>query len=72
MWELPEMPDTNGNGPPSFRLRHSITVTDYTVRVWRMAAPAGVQGKWIPADRLRRVALTGLAGKILRQGGLLL
>jgi A/G-specific adenine glycosylase len=50
---------------PWLTLRHSITVTDYTVRVWRTAAPAGVGGKWVPVARLRRIALTGLARKIL-------
>jgi A/G-specific adenine glycosylase len=46
-------------------LKHSITVTNYTVRVWRRAAPAEVSGKWIAVERLERVALTGLARKIL-------
>jgi A/G-specific adenine glycosylase len=48
-------------------LKHSITVTDYTVLVWRRPAPKRVQGKWIPLDQLPRVALTGLARKILRR-----
>jgi A/G-specific adenine glycosylase len=67
MWELPELPGTNGVGSPFLTLRHSITVTDYTVKVWRMAAPLGVRGEWIPVVRLARVALTGLARKILRK-----
>jgi hypothetical protein len=71
MWELPELPGTNGAAGPSFTLRHSITVTDYTVRVWRHAAPASIDGKWIPLERLRRVALTGLARKILRKAEML-
>jgi A/G-specific adenine glycosylase len=53
----------------AFTLRHSITVTDYTVRVWSNAAPSGVAGKWIPVERLDRIALTGLARKILRKSG---
>ncbi len=48
-------------------LKHSITVTDYTVQVWRTAAPTAVRGKWTPVERLERVALTGLARKILRK-----
>jgi A/G-specific adenine glycosylase len=48
-------------------LKHSITVTDYTVRVWRRSAPLRAGGKWIPVDKLARVALTGLARKILRK-----
>ena len=53
-----------------FSVRHSITVTDYTVRVWRMSAPSGIRGQWFALDRLKRVALTGLARKILRRAGL--
>ena len=49
-----------------FSVRHSITVTDYMVRVWK--TDAGVaDGKWIPVGRLSRMALTGLARKILRK-----
>jgi A/G-specific adenine glycosylase len=71
MWELPELADGHAAFELSFTLRHSITVTDYTVRVWRAAAPESVAGKWIPATRLARVALTGLARKILRKAELL-
>ncbi len=56
---------------PSFTLRHSITVTDYTVNVWRRSAPSGVPGEWFVVDRLARVALTGLARKILRKAEIL-
>jgi A/G-specific adenine glycosylase len=71
MWELPELANGHGTSKPSFTLRHSITVTDYRVRVWRTAATRCVGGKWIPAPRLERVALTGLARKILRKAELL-
>jgi len=54
-----------------FTVRHSITVTDYVVHVWRMAAPAGTYGVWVAADRLKQVALTGLARKALRKAGVL-
>jgi len=67
----PEVASPNGGGSPSFTLRHSITVTDYTVRVWRGAAPSSVDGKWIPLERLRQVALTGLARKILQKAEML-
>ena len=50
-----------------FTLRHSITVTDYTVRVWSISGTSRVGGRWIPVERLARVALTGLARKILRR-----
>jgi hypothetical protein len=55
------------NGGNCLTLKHSITVTEYTVRVWRVAAASHDEGKWIPVERLARVALTGLARKILRR-----
>ena len=54
-----------------FKLRHSITVTDYTVGVWRMTVPSGVCGEWVGVARLPRIALTGLARKILRKAEIL-
>jgi A/G-specific adenine glycosylase len=71
MWELPELTSVNNESKPLFTLRHSITVTDYTVRVWTAANPPGAEGKWIPASRLGRMALTGLARKILRKAEIL-
>jgi adenine-specific DNA glycosylase len=50
-----------------FTVKHSITVTNYTVQVWRMTAPSEVCGEWVGVERLVRVALTGLARKILRK-----
>jgi adenine-specific DNA glycosylase len=71
MWELPELTSVHNDSKPLFTLRHSITVTDYTVRVWTATTPPGAGGKWIPAGRLSRMALTGLARKILRKAALL-
>jgi A/G-specific adenine glycosylase len=71
MWELPELTTGNVAASPSFTVRHSITVTNYTVRVWHAAVPARVDGKWIPMGRVRQVALTGLAQKILRKAEML-
>ena len=48
-----------------FTVKHSITVTDYTVGVWKKSLE--VEGKWVPAEKLARIALTGLARKILRK-----
>jgi A/G-specific adenine glycosylase len=70
MWELPELTSTNGDGP-AFTLTHSITITNYKVRVWRKAASSRESGKWIPVERLGKVALTGLARKILRKAAML-
>jgi A/G-specific adenine glycosylase len=77
MWELPEMTETNGASDPtfggssisqpSFTVRHSITTTDYTVRVWRMTAPSSAGGKWVHHKQLARLPLTGLTCKIMRK-----
>ena len=66
MWELPEAAVISSTSNPQITLRHSITITDYTVRVWHAAAPSHAAGKWTPVGRLKRIALTGLARKILR------
>jgi A/G-specific adenine glycosylase len=55
----------------AFILKHSITVTDYTVRVWRLGAPEDIPGKRIALTRLPRLAMTGLTRKILRRAGLM-
>jgi A/G-specific adenine glycosylase len=67
MWELPEADVRNDSDGPLFTLRHSITVTDYTVRVWRLVAAPAVSGQWISVSHLAKVPLTGLARKILRR-----
>jgi A/G-specific adenine glycosylase len=71
MWELPEIVGTNGSSQPAFTLRHSITVTDYVVKVWKTEDTPADAGKWIPANKLSSTALTGLARKILRKAQIL-
>jgi len=71
MWELPELTGLNGATELFLTLRHSITVTNYTVRVWQSAPPSDIGGKWISLQRLDRIALTGLARKILRKAEML-
>jgi A/G-specific adenine glycosylase len=77
MWELPEMagseiplrlkPLRNDKIEIAvLTLRHSITVTDYTVRVRQTAMPDESVGKWVARDRIESLPLTGLARKILR------
>jgi A/G-specific adenine glycosylase len=66
MWELPEVTGANGTPEAWITLRHSITVTDYTVRVTQRSAPAGVNGRWVRKSRLLALPLTGLTRKILR------
>ncbi|SRR5579871_214482 len=77
MWELPELKGANGVGnlrqrdsKPAISVRHSITITNYEVRVWQ-GRPSGRPGEWVPLTRLPKLALTGLARKILRRANLL-
>jgi A/G-specific adenine glycosylase len=71
MWELPETTPLPSRAKPALTLRHSITVTDYNVHVWRERSHDGIQGKWITVRRLPELAMTGLARKILRKAGIL-
>jgi len=70
MWELPEV-ESDPARPASFVLRHSITVTDYTVMVRRSSTPANVKGHWVPMGEVTKLALTGLTRKILRRAQIL-
>jgi A/G-specific adenine glycosylase len=70
MWELPEIVDPGDHSEPLFTLKHSITVTDYTVTVWPASEVAGIAGKWWSMDRLPDLPLTGLARKILGRSGI--
>jgi A/G-specific adenine glycosylase len=65
MWELPEMVKSNGQ-IPLMRLKHSITTTDYAVVVY---AGDSKTGKWVSLRGVEKLALTGLARKILRALG---
>jgi len=69
MWELPEISRADGNGEPVMTVRHAITTTDYTVRVWAVPAAVTAVGEWYSARRLAKTAMTGLARKILRKAG---
>src|SRR5215469_4299455 len=70
MWELPEYRG-NGDCRELDSLRHSITVTDYKVRVMELTDPGPSAGRWVAASRLSTLPLTGLARKILRRVELL-
>ena len=67
MWELPEIPESSASGEVSVTVRHSITVTDYTVHVMRGPVPGKSRGRWVLSTRIPRLPLTGLARKILRE-----
>lgn len=66
MWELPKLPVQRG-AKSLLSLRHSITVTDYSVRVIEISSLDGVSGRWVAHSRLASLPLTGLARKILRR-----
>jgi A/G-specific adenine glycosylase len=65
MWELPET-RADATTPAWLTLRHSITVTDYVVRVREGLPPDGVDGRWVRRSRMTALPLTGLTRKILR------
>ena len=54
-----------------FSVRHSITVTDYTVRIWHCPPPDTCSGEWVAVRRLSKIPLTGLARKVLRKAEVL-
>jgi A/G-specific adenine glycosylase len=78
MWELPQ-----AAAPPHPRrtlehwrtFRHSITVTDYTVRVLRNPKQSGTtmpaKGRWVAVSQLSQIPITGLTRKILKAGGII-
>lgn len=67
MWELPECNGSQNSGQPIVKLKHSITVTDYTVLVFREPKPGQHPGRWVPISKVGRMALTGLTKKILKK-----
>jgi A/G-specific adenine glycosylase len=71
MWELPERLRANSAEKEMFMLRHSITVTNYTVRVWAGSSRGEREGKWFRNHKLASVPLTGLARKILSKAGMI-
>lgn len=71
MWELPEIKPPQSEVAGTFELRHSITVTDYRVRVCQNGHSDVHGGRWFPQSRISGLPLTGLARKILRTAGLI-
>jgi A/G-specific adenine glycosylase len=65
MWELPEVAGANGTAEFFLTLGHSITVTDYTVRVIQGRSRSETPGHWVAKSRLTDLPLTGLTRKIL-------
>ena len=74
MWELPEVTadsKVQSNGHDGFKLRHAITVTDFSVEVLAGDPPKGASGKWVPQSRVAALPLTGLTRKIFRRAGII-
>jgi A/G-specific adenine glycosylase len=67
MWELPEVRGNRRRPQAVLRLRHSITITDFTVEVSMGDRPPGRRGCWVTRERVEDLPLTGLARKILRR-----
>ncbi len=67
MWELPQLTEAPADAAPIARLRHSITDTDYQVSVFRLPELAVADSEWFTPQQWNRMALTGLARKILRK-----
>jgi A/G-specific adenine glycosylase len=64
MWELPEYSEKRIAAPPLMKLKHSITVTDYSVLVY---PGKNRKGEWVKLRNVNRFALTGLTRKILNK-----
>jgi A/G-specific adenine glycosylase len=69
MWELPEIV-ADEQMESWLTVRHSITVTDYTVRVVKDLKCVS-SGQWVARQRIGGLPLTGLTRKILRAANLL-
>jgi A/G-specific adenine glycosylase len=70
MWELPRLPAPPCGREPLFRLKHSITVTNYEIAVFDAAAKPG-GGSWVTLQRIPELPLTGLTRKVLRRAKLI-
>ena len=79
MLELPALPiDAAGDAEPMLRLRHSITNTNYYVRVFadtrelrREMVAAEADLSWVRTNKLKDVPLTGLCRKVLMRLGVM-
>jgi A/G-specific adenine glycosylase len=67
MWELPTLNHSMCDHEVLFRVRHSITVTDYVVSVIAQSGMATESGEWITRRKAHKLPLTGLTRKILRK-----
>lgn len=66
MWELPLLENPQGR-KPLLTLRHSITVTDYTIMVHSGVRRSATRGQWTALQSVNDLPLTGLTRKILNK-----
>jgi A/G-specific adenine glycosylase len=71
MWELPQCAEAVNENQILFSLKHSITNTDYHVRVVKCLGKSSDTGSWVNVPRVPQLALTGLARKILCKAGII-
>lgn len=78
MWELPQIALPEPPASALLSLRHSITNTDYRVRVFAASVLRPSQvctdrqiGRWVTARQASRLPLTGLARKILTRAAII-
>ena len=67
MWELPTLSHPGHKQKVLFRVRHSITVTDYVVTVVAQPEVSAEIGEWIDRRKALKLPLTGLTKKILHK-----
>jgi A/G-specific adenine glycosylase len=69
MWQLPELAEAPLGAKPLCTLKHSITVTNYTVRVYETCIPLKNEWtrEWVTDAEAAERPLTGLARKVLRR-----
>jgi A/G-specific adenine glycosylase len=71
MWELPEVKSLVSTEERLFSVKHSITITDFTVHVvsgeFENHSNKHSRGTWVKISRLGKLPLTGLTRKILRR-----
>ena len=70
MWELPAL-DHPSTDPTLVTVRHSITISDYTVTVVAYSGAPSSGAKWVRISRLDRLPLTGVTKKVLRKAGVI-
>jgi A/G-specific adenine glycosylase len=71
MWQLPELDAAPVDGALVCKVKHSITVTNYTVSVFAGAENYlhGWVREWVQREKAEELPLTGLARKVLRKVG---